>query len=97
MVLEQLPALGFEPTCLERLKPKHTRALVGLWDRQGLSAETIKKRLSILGRVCDILRKRDCMPEDVAALLQKPERLKIATVAQEPRRPSPRTGSTSSK
>ena len=83
MVLEQLPALGFEPTCLERLKPKHTRALVGLWDRDGLSAETIKKRLSILKWVCDILRKSDCMPEDVAALLKEPERLKIATVAQE--------------
>ena len=82
MVLEQLPALGFEPTCLERLKPKHTRALVGLWDRDGLSPETIKKRLSILGWVCGILRKRDCMPEDVAALLEEPERLKIVTVAQ---------------
>ena len=82
MVLEQLPALGFEPTCLERLKPKHTRALVGLWDRDGLTPETIKKRLSILGWVCGILRKRDCMPEDVAALLEQPERLKIVTVAQ---------------
>lgn len=83
MVLEQLPELGFEPTRLERLKPKHTRALVGLWDRAGLSPETIKKRLSILGWVCDILRKCDCMPEDVAALLEEPERLKIVTVAQE--------------
>ncbi len=83
MVLEQLPDLRYEPTCLERLKPKHTRALVRLWDREGLSADTIKKRLSILGWVCDILKKRDCMPEDVAALLEEPERLKIATVAQE--------------
>ncbi len=83
MLLEDLPALGYEPTRLEQLKPKHTKALIKSWIDAGLSARTIQNRLTVLRWVCRILKKRECIPDNLEGLVDDPVRLKISTVARE--------------
>ena len=84
MLLIELPSEGFEPTRLEKLRRKHIVALAQRWEREGRSAQTIQNRLSMLGWVCDTLRKAGCVPKkNRAQLLKNPARYRTVSVARE--------------
>ena len=87
MLLEELPALGFEPTCLLKIKLKHIVALLRFWEADGLCSGTMQNKYAILVWVCTILRKTDCLPENPAAVLEDPSRWHVRTVADEEKSP----------
>ena len=89
MLLVELPDLGFEPTRLERLKHKHFKALVQSWEHKGRKAGTMQNKLSMLRTVCKTLRKFDCIPEDIASLLEDPCSCRVVSVPTEERTPYP--------
>ncbi len=83
IVLIELPSLGYEPTSLKRLKPKHFRALLRLWERKGLKGGTMQNKMAAMRAVCRALKKLDCIPDDPAQILDDPSRYRAVTVARE--------------
>ena len=88
MMLEELPALGFEPTSLFKIKEKHVVALLRRWEADGLSPGRMKNKYVILVWVCTILRKTDCLPEAPASELVDPARWQVRTVADMEKAPA---------
>lgn len=48
LIARQLDVLGYKNMRAESLKPRHVEAVVTLWQREGLSAATMKNRMSYL-------------------------------------------------
>ena len=72
-VIRDLHALDYKLLELENIKPKHIRALVALWENQGLSASSLQKRFSYLRLLCQWLGKPG-MVGDPAHYLNDPNR-----------------------
>ena len=54
---KELHQLGYEPTHIKRIKPKHIDILVKHWKDSGASVGTIKNRMSDLRFVCSELNR----------------------------------------
>ena len=63
-IANQLLELGFKDMKATSLKPKHVTALVGLWQSQGLSAGTIKNRMTELRWWAEKVNKANVMVRD---------------------------------
>ena len=88
--LEILPALGYEPTSLLKLKEKHFVAVVRQWERDGKRPGTMQGRYAVFTWVCTRLRKQSCLPEHPALVLDDPNRWRVPTVARVEKTPSSR-------
>ena len=73
--------LGYEPTHIRRLKPKHFYALGGFWERAGRCPGTIQNRISELTQMCARIRKPDCAEITAADVVSEPSRSRVQTVA----------------
>lgn len=56
-MFKELHQLGYEPTHIDRIKPKHIEILVKHWQAAGLSIGSIKNRMSDLRFICLELRR----------------------------------------
>ena len=63
-IANQLHELGFRDMKATSLKPKHVTALVELWKSQGLSAGTIKNRMTELRWWAEKVNKQNVMARD---------------------------------
>lgn len=63
-IANQLHELGFKDMRAASLKPKHISGLVGLWKSQGLSAGTIKNRMTELRWWAEKVNKANVMARD---------------------------------
>ncbi len=63
-IANQLHELGFKDMKATSLKPKHVTALVELWKSQGLSAGTIKNRMTELRWWAEKVNKQNVMARD---------------------------------
>ena len=86
--LKVLPAKGYEPTHLLKLRNKHFVVVIRDWEAQGLTGGTMQARYSVFVWVCTSLRKTDCLPEDPASVLDDPSRWRVDTVTREEKTPS---------
>ena len=64
LIANQLHDLGFRKMRAVSLKPKHVEALVERWRQEGLSAGTIKNRLSVLRWWADKVNRQNVIARD---------------------------------